>query len=132
LFGEGFVLLKLGERASDVSRLVAAARNGGVPLREVTITEQAVATLYEQPLVLVRPDGHVAWRGEQCPADAEAVIDRVRGGIRPNASSLRDMAHGLQQHARRGIKRTCGHCGRVPSPIRCGTAGRHRICGNGT
>jgi hypothetical protein len=29
--------------------------------------------------VLVRPDGHVAWRGDKTPLDAATVIDRVRG-----------------------------------------------------
>ena len=31
--------------------------------------------------MLVRPDGHVAWRGDEAPgpADAAAIIDRVRG-----------------------------------------------------
>ena len=51
----------------------------GVPLREVTIADPEIAALYERPLVLVRPDGHVAWRGDECPADAAAVVDRVRG-----------------------------------------------------
>ena len=29
--------------------------------------------------VLVRPDGHVAWRGDQVPADAAGLVDTVRG-----------------------------------------------------
>jgi len=29
--------------------------------------------------VLVRPDGHVAWRGDAAPADPVALIDRIRG-----------------------------------------------------
>ena len=35
--------------------------------------------LYERRLVLVRPDGHVAWRGDEVPSDALALIDTVRG-----------------------------------------------------
>ncbi len=35
--------------------------------------------LYERRMVLVRPDGHVAWRGDVLPANADALIDRVRG-----------------------------------------------------
>ena len=34
---------------------------------------------YERRLVLVRPDGHVAWRADEAPADAGALIDVVRG-----------------------------------------------------
>jgi hypothetical protein len=37
--------------------------------------------LYARKLVLVRPDGHVAWRGDALPADATALIDRVRGAL---------------------------------------------------
>jgi hypothetical protein len=29
--------------------------------------------------VLVRPDGHVAWRGDALPSDAERVVDQVTG-----------------------------------------------------
>ena len=35
--------------------------------------------LYERDLVLLRPDQHVAWRGDTAPADPLHVIDRVRG-----------------------------------------------------
>ena len=34
---------------------------------------------YERRLVLVRPDGHVAWRADEAPAEAGALIDVVRG-----------------------------------------------------
>ena len=49
-----------------------------MPLKVADITDSAIAQLYERRLVLVRPDGHVAWRGTEI-ADAPAVIDRVRG-----------------------------------------------------
>jgi hypothetical protein len=37
------------------------------------------AELYEYPFVLVRPDGHVAWRGNDLPPDASWLVDKVRG-----------------------------------------------------
>ena len=43
------------------------------------IDDAAAAALYERRLVLVRPDGHVAWRGDEAPANSEAMIDTVRG-----------------------------------------------------
>jgi hypothetical protein len=45
----------------------------------VDISNPDIAKLYERKLVLVRPDGHVAWRGDDCPVDATALIDTVRG-----------------------------------------------------
>jgi hypothetical protein len=35
--------------------------------------------LYRSKLVLIRPDRHVAWHGDACPADPLDVIDRARG-----------------------------------------------------
>lgn len=79
LFGRGFTLLyflRAGER--DVSLLESAAKARGVPLLVHPIVERAIADLYEMPLVLVRPDGHVAWRGRRVD-DAVRIIDAVRG-----------------------------------------------------
>jgi hypothetical protein len=50
-----------------------------VPLKTVTVTDREAIQLYEKRLVLVRPDGHVAWRGNTTPLDAATVIDRIRG-----------------------------------------------------
>jgi 2-polyprenyl-6-methoxyphenol hydroxylase-like FAD-dependent oxidoreductase len=81
LFGEGFVLLRFGQNPLAANPLAEAARMRGVPLKIVDIDDSTIAALYERPLVLVRPDGHVAWRGDLCPEkkDATLLIDRVRG-----------------------------------------------------
>jgi 2-polyprenyl-6-methoxyphenol hydroxylase-like FAD-dependent oxidoreductase len=79
LFGRGFVLLKFDE--AETVALGEAARTRGVPLSVIDLDEPEAAALYERRLVLVRPDGHVAWRGEKLPPDAAALIDRVRGAI---------------------------------------------------
>jgi 2-polyprenyl-6-methoxyphenol hydroxylase-like FAD-dependent oxidoreductase len=77
LFGEGFVLLAFADR--ETAALERAAAERGVPLRVERIDNAAAAELYECALVLVRPDGHVAWRGDAVPADVQALIDTVRG-----------------------------------------------------
>ncbi len=79
LFGDGFTLLRLGPTAPDTGTIEAAARARGVPLRVLALDDPAVTAAYERPLVLVRPDGHVAWRGAAPPPDAVSLIDRVRG-----------------------------------------------------
>jgi 2-polyprenyl-6-methoxyphenol hydroxylase-like FAD-dependent oxidoreductase len=79
LFGDGFVLLRLGSNPPDAAPLADAAATRGVPLRQVVIADPEIAELYETRLVLVRPDCHVAWRGNECPANAKAIVDRVRG-----------------------------------------------------
>jgi hypothetical protein len=79
LFGRGFTLLRFGADAPDPRALSEAAARRGVPLDVVAIEQPDIGALYERKLVLVRPDGHVAWRGDAPPSDALALIDRVRG-----------------------------------------------------
>jgi 2-polyprenyl-6-methoxyphenol hydroxylase-like FAD-dependent oxidoreductase len=79
LFGRGFVLLRLGAAAPDTSSIEEAASAAGLPLSVATVVEPDVVRAYQRALVLVRPDGHVAWRGDAPPVNAKAVIDRVRG-----------------------------------------------------
>jgi 2-polyprenyl-6-methoxyphenol hydroxylase-like FAD-dependent oxidoreductase len=81
LFGSGFVLLRLGPEAPDPSALQRAATQRKLPLQVVTLREPEVLQRYERRLILVRPDGHVAWRGDGIPGDAEALIDRARGTV---------------------------------------------------
>ena len=78
-FGKGFVLLSFdGADASPIEKAFAAR---SVPLTTLPIADPAIAKLYERALVLVRPDGHVAWRGETAPPNPLALADRVRGGV---------------------------------------------------
>ena len=80
LFGDGFALLSFGAADGAIEPLVRAARERRVPLTVTAIDDPEIARLYERRLVLVRPDGHVAWRSDAAPADPAAIIDRVRGG----------------------------------------------------
>ena len=77
LFGAGFVLLNFA--GLPTAALEQAAAQRAVPLTVAPIASREAAALYEKPLVLVRPDGHVAWRGDAVPKDALALIDTVRG-----------------------------------------------------
>jgi 2-polyprenyl-6-methoxyphenol hydroxylase-like FAD-dependent oxidoreductase len=79
LFGRGFTLLVLSAKLSDASSITAAAEKIGVPVDVVCLEEPKVREAYEQPLVLVRPDGHVAWRGDAAPANAAEIMEHVRG-----------------------------------------------------
>jgi 2-polyprenyl-6-methoxyphenol hydroxylase-like FAD-dependent oxidoreductase len=79
LYGRGFVLLRLGDEASDVGAFAAAFARRSVPFAVVPIVDSRICELYERCLVLVRPDGHVAWRADAMPDDPLAVVDRVRG-----------------------------------------------------
>ncbi len=79
LFGNGFVLLRFGKDPVTAVDLVDAATASGVPFQVVDINDPTIADLYERKLVLVRPDGHVAWRDETPPNNPMALMDLVRG-----------------------------------------------------
>jgi len=81
LYGRGFVLLRLGADAPDGVAFESEASVRGVPLKTVAVTEPRAIELYERRLVLVRPDGHVAWRADHLPDNIGAVLDQVRGAI---------------------------------------------------
>jgi len=81
LFGRGFMLLRFDKRM-EAARLIEAARARGMPLQLYDVADSAIAALYERKLVLVRPDGHVAWRGDDLPIDCAALTDRLRGAAR--------------------------------------------------
>ncbi|NJP65500.1 FAD-dependent monooxygenase [Streptomyces spiramenti] len=79
-FGTGFTLVRVGgDRAPSARALSAAAQDRGVPVAVLELPDVAACELYGAGLVLVRPDGHVAWRGEGQPADPGAVVDLVTG-----------------------------------------------------
>ena len=76
--GEGYTLLRF-DPAIDVAPLEAAAAARGLPLRTLDIRTSAATAVYDRPLVISRPDQHVAWRGHAVPADALALVDLLRG-----------------------------------------------------
>lgn len=92
LFGKGFTLLRLGNDAPDAPGLIAAAAACGMPLSVEHVDNDEARSVYACALCLVRPDGHVAWRGKIDPVDANAIIDTVRGAgagsIRTNAETF--------------------------------------------
>ena len=72
--GPWFTLLRFGD--ADPSPLIDSAP---APLKIVDIAEPRLAPIYGMKLVLVRPDTHVAWRGDACD-DGGAVWAKVRNG----------------------------------------------------
>jgi hypothetical protein len=76
--GADFALLRF-DRSVDVSSLVEAAIQRGVPMEMVDVDAESAAAIYPHKLLLSRPDQHIAWRGDRPPADPFALIDHVRG-----------------------------------------------------
>jgi 2-polyprenyl-6-methoxyphenol hydroxylase-like FAD-dependent oxidoreductase len=90
LFGRAFTLLGVGADLSAAAPILRAAGARKVPMQFVPLDEPHLLGLYARRLVLVRPDGHVAWRGDRAPGDPLALIDRIRGaasGVSDGASA---------------------------------------------
>ncbi|GAA5161204.1 FAD-dependent oxidoreductase [Pseudonocardia eucalypti] len=79
LFGRGFVLLSF-QSSPNTERLQQAFAEYQIPLAICEIDQADVAQNYGRPHVVVRPDGHVAWRGTDLPVNPETLANRVRGG----------------------------------------------------
>jgi hypothetical protein len=78
LLGEGLTVLRLSADA-DPEPLLSAATRRGIPLTVVDVSHlPQLRPRYGADLVLVRPDQHVAWRGDAVD-DAEALLARVTG-----------------------------------------------------
>lgn len=77
--GVGFTVLRLGDNAPSTVGLEAAARERGLPLKVVRVTDPHTRGLYERDLVLIRPDQHVAWRGNRVPASPAGLLAHVSG-----------------------------------------------------
>lgn len=75
--GNWFSMIALN--GADTAPVEAAARKVGVPLKIVRVDEPRVRDIYERDMVLVRPDHHVAWRGNKLPADCARLISQVLG-----------------------------------------------------
>src|SRR3712207_6851536 len=51
----------------------------GAPLRVLDLHDERARALYERDLLLLRPDLHVAWRGNRAPQDPAALARLVTG-----------------------------------------------------
>lgn len=77
--GPDYTLLRF-DPTRRVTGIVEAAAKRKVPLAVVDVNAPEARELYRRKLVLVRPDQHVAWRGDEEPAAPLDLIDLVRGG----------------------------------------------------
>ena len=72
--GSGFSLLKFSD--ADTSRLERAFKG---LLKVLPMKDKRAREIYERDLLLLRPDVHVAWRGNAPPAEPERLAAQVCG-----------------------------------------------------
>jgi 2-polyprenyl-6-methoxyphenol hydroxylase-like FAD-dependent oxidoreductase len=86
LFGPGFTLLVThhddDRHAEHMIRAAAAAR---LPFDVAVPNDRRLLDLYGARFALIRPDQHVAWRGDRVPEDGYGLFEQLTGWCRRNA-----------------------------------------------
>lgn len=77
LLDDDYVLLDL-QGDADTDALAAAFAERGAPLQVLHLDEPEARAVYEAPLLLLRPDMHVFWRGDHLP-DPEGLAAAATG-----------------------------------------------------
>ena len=110
--GPDYTLLRLDPTA-HVAGIVAAAAQRGLPLVVLDVRSREASQLYGHKLVLVRPDQHVAWRGDAEPSDTVDLVDLVRGAAQTSMAK----SAGAEQHILRpGCSQGTRFGTKAPSP----------------
>jgi 2-polyprenyl-6-methoxyphenol hydroxylase-like FAD-dependent oxidoreductase len=78
-FGSGFTLLVTDGDAAGAHALVAAAQARNVPLKLLAPGDERLRARYGARFALIRPDQHVAWRGNALPDDCDALLAHLTG-----------------------------------------------------
>ena len=79
-FGPGYTLLATdGRDASEMAAIQEVARGLGIPLNVIAPKDCRLARRYMAHLAIIRPDQHVAWRGNQLPEDLSGLLRQITG-----------------------------------------------------
>jgi 2-polyprenyl-6-methoxyphenol hydroxylase-like FAD-dependent oxidoreductase len=65
----------------DARPLLAAAEAAGLPLTLLDLAPPNQPDVFRHPLMIVRSDQTIAWRGHEPPPDPAALVDRLRGVV---------------------------------------------------
>ncbi|MFZ9439985.1 MAG: 2-polyprenyl-6-methoxyphenol hydroxylase, partial [Hylemonella sp.] len=76
---QGFTLLRLGVTRADTTALEQALQAYRAPLTVLDVPDQVARDLYGFDLILLRPDMHIVWRGQQPPEDPAQVAAVATG-----------------------------------------------------
>lgn len=78
VIGKDYCLLRL-DLSVEVEPLVQAASAVNMALRVLDVEPGSAPASYRHALVLVRPDQHVAWRGDSLPESVGSLVDTLCG-----------------------------------------------------
>jgi hypothetical protein len=76
---DGYTLLRLGKANGDAAALQCAFASIGAPIEVLDLDSEAARAVYGFDYLLIRPDLHVAWRGNAMPQAPERLARQVTG-----------------------------------------------------
>lgn len=76
---DGYTLLRLGQTAAGTAALERSMHTTGAPLTVLDIPDDSAREVYGFDLLLLRPDLHVAWRGNNAPENPVELAAVVTG-----------------------------------------------------
>jgi 2-polyprenyl-6-methoxyphenol hydroxylase-like FAD-dependent oxidoreductase len=76
---DGYTILKLASTKTDVCPLEEALRARNAPVNTLEIPDQIARDIYGFDILLIRPDMHIVWRGNQIPEDAATIANTATG-----------------------------------------------------
>ena len=83
---ETYILLSLGTKPPDTTRIRKSFEAIGAPVTEVRVESDRVRDLYGFDFLVLRPDMHVVWRGTQVPRNAAEIVSIATGHGRPDST----------------------------------------------
>ena len=79
--GCGYALLRLGRTSHDTSALERSLKAYGPPLQVLDVADDVARGVYGYDLILLRPDLHVVWRGNQPPTEPNELAAIATGHL---------------------------------------------------
>lgn len=87
--GDGFTLIVAED--ADPGNIATVAASLGIPLKVLHVGGDHASRTYRHQLLLVRPDHHIAWRGDGPPSNWKVILDRVSGNVVAAPAEQRDL-----------------------------------------
>lgn len=84
--GPGYTLVRLGGTRADTSNLEHSFREMRAPLEILDVASSRARELYQYDLILIRPDLHVVWRGNEISENGARIAMAATGHL-PSGST---------------------------------------------
>jgi 2-polyprenyl-6-methoxyphenol hydroxylase-like FAD-dependent oxidoreductase len=78
-FGDWFTLLVTDGDGAAIERFATAARQANIPFKALALHDSRLRERYGARFAIIRPDQHVAWRGDVLPLEPAELLARITG-----------------------------------------------------